>query len=403
MSLASGIPYPDESTIVLDLTEMISLIQSSSNNIFIRIEDEAPGNGYSGFIKSFTVEDLSGQLCVQSLNIPIEIDDVSIGAEEVIDLNYSLSPPQGFNINPIPMDGMVQLSWSATAQPGNLEGYRIYLNGRLIDTTTSLAYNHFLSLRGNIHYDVTAVFSNGESLGAMEDALWEGPNAFGIPFTDNFEDGFSEWYQIGVSGIPSLITNDPVFEGQYSAGIKSTEYDNTALLRPFETAEGVSVESWFKMETFSMGNMGAGGCVFLLKDGLILGTFFDPYGHPGYVYTIVPGNPIPVHLDSLVTIDSNEWYKQKIWYYNGKLQFMLINSSWEVILNRAVNIPVQSVDQVALFVQGLDNGWNYFDKFAITPWADNNYTYFNPVSPTDSPYGFIISEASIDTSIKGGG
>jgi len=400
MSLSSGIPYPDESALILDLTDMIAWVQSSgSNNIFIRIEDDAPGNGYSGFIKSLTIEDQSEQLCIQSLNIPIVIDDLSIGAEEVVDLNYSLSPPQGFNINQIPMEGMVQLNWSAPAQPGNLEGYRIFLNGRLVDTTPSLSYNHFLSLRGNVHYDITAVFSNGESLGAMEDALWEGPSAFGIPFTDNFDYGFGEWYQIGISGIPSLITDDPVFEGQYSAGIKSTEFDNTALLRPFDAVDGAEIESWFKMETFSLGNMGAGGCVFLLKDGLILGTFFDPYGHPGYVYTTVPGNPIPVHLDSLVTIDPNEWYKQKIWYYNGKLQFMLIDSDWEVILNRAVNIPVQSVDQVALFVQGLSNGWNYFDKFAITPWADNNYSYFNPVSPTDSPYGFIITEASVNTSI----
>ena len=400
MSLYSGIPYPDESTLVLDLTDMVSLMQiGGSNEIFIRIIDEAPGNNYGGFIKSLTIEDQSEQLCVQSLNIPIVIADVSIGAEEVIDLDYTLSPPQNLLIDPIPENGMVQLSWSPPAQLGNLEGYRIYLNGRLIDTTSSLSYNHFLSLRGNIHYDITAVFLNGESLGAMKDALWDGPSAYGIPFNDDFEDGFGEWYQIGVSGIPSLITDDPVFEGMYSAGIKSTEYDNTALLRPFQTVEGADIEAWFKLATFPIGNMGAGGCVFLVKDGLILGTFFDPYGHPGYVYTTVPGNPIPIHLDSLVTLDPNEWYKQKIWYYNGKLQFMLIDNNWEVILNRAINIPVQSVDQVALFVQGLSNGWNYFDKFSINPWTDNDYEYFNPVTPTDNPYAFIINEASIDTSI----
>ena len=400
MSLYSGIPYPDESTLVLDLTDMVSLMQSGdSNEIFIRIIDEAPGNNYGGFIKSLIIEDLSEQLCVQSLNIPIEINDASIGAEEAVDFNYSLSPPQSLNINPIPVDGMAQLNWSAPAQPANLTGYTIYLNGRLIDTTTSLTYNHFLSLRGNIHYDITAVFLNGESLGAMEEAVWEGPNAYGIPFADNFENGFGEWYQIGISGIPSVVSEDPVFEGQYSAGIKSTEFDNTALLRPFQTVEGADIEIWFKMETYSLGNMGAGGCIFLLKDGLILGTFFDPDGHPGYVYTTVPGNPIPVHLDSLVTLDPNEWYKQKIWYYNGKLQFMLIDSNWEVILNRAINIPVQSVDQVALFVQGLNNGWNYFDKFSINQWTDNDYEYFNPVTTTINPYAFIINEASIDTSM----
>jgi hypothetical protein len=400
MSLASGIPYPDESAIVLDLTDMISHIQgSNSNNIFIRIEDKAPGNDYSGFIKSVTVEDLSEQLCVQSLNIPIEIDDVIIGAEEVVDLNYSLSPPQDLNINPIPIDGMVQLNWSAPAQTANIEGYRIYLNGRLIDTTTSLAYNHFLSLRGNIHYDVTAVFLNGESLGAMEDAIWEGPDAFGIPFTDNFEDGFGGWYQIGVSGIPALITEDPVHEGQYSVGLKSTEFDNTALLRPFPTTQGADVETWFKLDTYPVGNMGAGACVFLLEDGLILGTFFDPYGHPGYVYTLTPGDPIPVHLDSLVTINPAEWYKQKLRYYNGKLQFMLIDSNWDVILNRAINTTIQNVNQAALFVQGLNGGWNYFDKFSINPWTESNLEHFNPVSSTDNPYALIITEALIDTSL----
>jgi hypothetical protein len=87
---------------------MANLIQSNaSNNIFIRIEDEAAGNGHSGFIKSLTIENLSEQLCVQSLNIPIEIEDASMGAEELVDLNYSLFPPQGLNINPIPIDGMV--------------------------------------------------------------------------------------------------------------------------------------------------------------------------------------------------------------------------------------------------------------------------------------------------------
>jgi len=398
MSLNTTISYPDEAAIVMDFTDMIDLIQpNSSNEIFIRIEDEAPNNGRSGFIKSLTIEDLSEQLCVQSLNIPIEIDDVIIGAEEVVDLNYSLAPPQGLNINPVPMDGMVQLNWSAPAHTGNLEGYRIYLNGRLIDTTTSLTYNHFLSLRGNIHYDVTADFSNGESLGAMEDAIWEGPDAFGIPFNDNFEYGFGEWYQIGVSGIPSLITEEPVYEGQYAVGLKSTEFDNTALVRPFPTTQGADVETWFKLDTYPVGNMGAGACVFLLEDGLILGTFFDPYGHPGYVYTETPGDPIPVHLDSLVTINPDEWYKQKLRYNNGKLQFMLIDSNWDVILNRAIHTPIQNVNQAALFVQGLNGGWNYFDKFSINHWTESNLEHFNPVSSTDNPYALIITEALIDT------
>ena len=400
MSLYSGASYPDEGAIVLDLTDMESLIQNnSSNNIFIRIEDKAPGNSYGGFIKSLSVEDLTNQLCVQSLNIPVQIEDLYIGAQEIIDLNYSLFPPQNFNIDPIPIEGSVQLNWDPPSQPGNLQGYRIYLNGRLVDTTSSLSYSHFLSQRGNIHYDITANYLSGESLGAMEEAQWLGPTAYGIPFTDNFENGFSEWYQVGSSGIPLNITANQVFEGQYSAGMKSTEFDNTAILRPFETVNGAEVETWFKMETYPIGNMGAGACLLLAKDGLILGSFFDPNGHPGYVYTIDPSNPIPVHLDSSVTINPNEWYKQKIWYYNGKLQLMLINNEWGIILNEALNIPIQSVNQTALYVQGLNSGWNYFDKFSINPWTDNNYEYFSPVSPTNNPYGFIITEAKIDSTI----
>jgi hypothetical protein len=78
---------------------------------------------------------------------------------------------------------------------------------------------------------------------------------------------------------------------------------------------------------------------------------------------------------------------------------MLINSNWKIILNKAINIPVQSVNQAALFVQGLNNGWNYYDKFSLKPWTDNYYQYFIPVTPTDNPCEFIITAASIDTNL----
>jgi hypothetical protein len=136
-----------------------------------------------------------------------------------------------------------------------------------------------------------------------------------------------------------------------------------------------------------------------VENGLILGTFFDPYGHPGYVYSTSPNIIVPVHLDSTVTIYQTEWYKQKLRYYNGKFQFMLIDSNWDVILNRALDVPVQSLNQVALFAQGLNGGWNHFDKFSISPWSEGNLVHFSPVSSTSNPYGFIITEASIDTNL----
>jgi hypothetical protein len=397
MSLNPSISYPDEVAIVMDFTDMINLLQpNGSNEIFLRIEDESPNNGRSGFIKSLSVEDLSRQLCFQSLNIPIIISDESLAAEVIIDLDYTFSPPQNFSMGPVTPEGMVQLSWQAPEQLNNLLGYKIYLNGRLIDTTINMEYSHFLSLRGFNYYDVTAVFYEGESPGVMGAVLWEGPNSFGIPFNDNFESGFSEWYQMGSSGIPSVITEDPVYEGQYSIGIRSTVFDHTFLLRPFGSVEGVDVETWFSMASYPVGEEGVGSSVLLAQDGYIFGSFFDPDGHPGYVYTVTPNNIIPVQLDSLITIDPGGWYKQKLSYYNGKFQFMLINNSWDVILNKAINIQVQSVNQAALFAQAINNGWNYFDKFNITPWI-NNYDYFTPVEATDNPYALIITEATIDT------
>jgi hypothetical protein len=59
-------------------------------------------------------------------------------------------------------------------------------------------------------------------------------------------------------------------------------------------------------EDFNSDDLGAGICILLANDGLILGSFFDPNGLPGYVYLIDPGNPIPVHLDSLFTINPEE-------------------------------------------------------------------------------------------------
>jgi hypothetical protein len=78
---------------------------------------------------------------------------------------------------------------------------------------------------------------------------------------------------------------------------------------------------------------------------------------------------------------------------------MLIDSNWDVLFNTALNTPVQGVNQAALFVQGINGGWNHFDKFSVIPWAEGSLLHFNPVSATDDPYAFIISEASINTNI----
>jgi C1A family cysteine protease len=398
MSLQVGVPYP-EGAFVLDITDMENLIQHGSNNeIFLRIEDDRPNNGHAGVIKSLMIEDLPGELCASSLNIPIPILDASVGSEETVILDYSFSSPQNLNAVLDSLNGFVQLSWNAHTETFTLNAYRIYLDGRLVDSTSSPVYGHFLSLRGVHYYGVSALSNGNESPAAMTNVLWTGPSAFGIPFADDFENGFGGWYQIGSSGIPSVITEDPVYEGQYAAGIKTYPSDYTALLRDFPVTAGADVETWFFMEGYPSLE-GVCGSVLLAEGGMIFGTFFDGGGHPGYIYSISPYQLIPVQLDSILAVNLNEWYKQKIWCFNGKLQFMLLDNQSNVILNRVANIVDQNINQVGVFAQGLSGDWNYFDEFSIRQWNDLSLQHFAPVDPTDAPYALIINEASVDTGL----
>ncbi len=395
MSLYNGYPYP-ETALILDLSDLTGLLQTnSSNDIFLRIIDNRPTNGLTGYFKSIMIEDLSRQLYISPLNIPIPINDAIIAAEETIILDYSYSPPQNITVDTDSTNGFVQLSWDIPAN-GTPNIYKIYLDGRLIDSTSSTNYNHFLSLRGRHYYGVSALYTNGESLAGRMVVQWTGPTAYGIPFADNFENGFANWIQIGESGIPSMLSDDPVYEGQYSVGLKTTQYDNTILYRAFETTGGADIETWFQMGAFPQSD-GGGGSILLAENDMIFGTFFNNSGNPGYIYSTTPNNVVPVTLDSVFTINLNEWYKQKLWYNNGKLQFMLMDNNWNVMFNRVINISPQNINMVAFFASELNGGWNYFDKFSIKPWTEVEVQHFVPVNPTNESYALIINESFIDT------
>jgi hypothetical protein len=396
MSLAVGIPYPG-SAIVLDLSDFGPLFQGTGiNNLFLRIEDEGANNGRLGYLNSLVIEDQPLELCVSSLNVPVTIHDNTLASEEVIELDYSFSQPQNLLVVVDSLLGQAQLSWDTPSQPTGLSGYRIYLNGRVIGTTNSQSFDHFLALRGTQYYAVAAEYGADESLAAMLGISWIGQQAYGIPFNDNFENGFAQWYQAGTSGIPVALVHTPIYEGQYAAGLKTYPSDHTALVRPFDTNEGADVESWFLLEEYPE-TEGAGGIVSLAQDGLLFGTIFDSVGHPGYFYTNPSYQQIPVLFDTSITVNLNEWYKQKIWYCDGKLQLMLLDSNYSVILNRIANLDDQTINQVALFALGLPGGWNFFDDFSISPWNYSQLQYFNPVLPTNHPYAMLINEATVDS------
>jgi C1A family cysteine protease len=396
MSLAVGIPYPG-SAIVLDLSDIQPLMQGTTNNeIFLSIEDRGSNNGQYGYLNSLMIEDRILELCISSPSIPIPILDHAIATQEIINFDYSIPQPQNLTVGIDSLIGKVQLSWDAPNQPTGLTGYNLYLNGRRIDSTSARSYNHFLSLRRNQYYAVAAIYGNDESAALMQTVRWTGPQSFGIPFSDDFEDGFGDWYQVGTSGIPAAMVQNPVYEGQYATGLKTYPSDHTALARPFDTSEGADVETWCLLADYPATD-GGGGIVSLGENGLIFGTFFDNAGHPGYFYTDPSYQQIPVLFDSLVTVSLNEWYKQKIWYCDGKLQFMLLDSNWNVMLNRVANLNDQTINQVALFALGLSGGWNFFDHFSISPWTYTTQQYFSPVSPTNNPYAILISDAVIDS------
>jgi hypothetical protein len=396
MSLAVGIPYPG-TAIVLDLSDFGPLMQGSgSNQLFLRIEDEGSGNGLTGFLNSLVIEDHPQDLCVSSTNIPVTLQDNSIATEEIINLDYSHSQPQNLTVNVDSLVGQVQLSWDSPSQPSGLTGYSIYLNGRVIDSTASQSYHHFLSLRGIQYYAIAARYGPDESLAVMKAVSWNGPQAYGIPFSDSFENGFGQWYQTGTSGFPAALTQHTVYEGQYAVGLKSYPSDYTGLGRPFDTCEGGDVECWFLLEDYPVVN-GAGGIVSLAQDGYMVGTFFDSAGHPGYFYTTPSYQQIPVLFDTVLTVNLNEWYKQKIWFCDGKLQLMLLDTGYTVILNRVANLDDQTINQTILFALGLPGGWNFYDNFSISPWDYNQQQYFSPVLPTNHPYAMLISDATVDT------
>jgi len=399
MSLAMGIPYPD-GAFVLDISDMRGLLQTDGRNeIFIRVENKLPNRGYDGGIRSLVIEDLSGQLCAPLDELPVHVLDASVAAEVTVALDYSYSCPQALSVNVDSTSGLTQVSWNPPSQGAGLTGYRIYIDGRRVDSTSALTYTHYLSLRGTHYYGVSALYPGGESPAGMRTVEWAGPPAYGLPFADGFELGFGGWYQVGSSGIPSVMVNDPVHAGEHATGIRSYPAgDYTALLRPFETTEGAEVETWVRLEAFP-DSAGAGWSLLLAMDGLAFGTFANEEGHPGLLSSTPPGQLNVRGIDTTVTINLGTWYKQKLWYCDGTCQIMVLDQDWNVVWNEVAAITDQSVNQVALFAQGMSSEPCFYDGFSIRGWTPGDMQHFSPVGPTRQPYALLIEGAQVDSAM----
>jgi len=395
MSLQVGVPYPS-SALMIDLSDIGDLFnREGSNRVFLIAKDEGTNNGIEGSIKSLIIEDLLQQLSSSSLNTPVFINDSGENAVATVELDYSFSPVENLTAILDSTTGQVLLSWEIPDDLGSFSHFCIYRDGELIDSTTSNTYTDQLYYHGNHQYGLSVFYGGGESLQKATTLFWQFP--FGIPFSDDFESGLSNWEPSGSSGILPTIREEPVYDGLFSLGLQTNEADNNLIWRGFEPLDGINVEVWFNMESFPNPGLGFGSCIALgnPQDSYI-GTFINNNGLFACIDFSNPQQLPIVILDSTVVIDKNEWYKQRIQYNDGKLHAMLIDNEFNVLVNEVENMPDNRINELVLVAWGLSSGWNYFDKFSMREWDNSIFYFFSPVEPTDIPYALIIDGALID-------
>ena len=395
MSLQAGVPYP-EGAIVLDLTDLTGFIDTGySNQFFITITDNGFFNGLSGTIASFAIEDITQNLSSLSPDTPVPIPDTYDGAVATATFSNSFLPPEELTVDLDTATGHVQLTWEPPAGLGTFIDYRVYRDGKLVDSTASTTYADQLHRHGYHQYGVSAHYEGGESLQKITGLFW--PFPFGIPFADGFEYGLGGWEQLGNSDFDAVLRNNPVFEGDFAIGLQTHLEDNTVIGRSFEPMEGVDVEVWFNMESYPVFEFGFGGCIGLgSQTGENLGVFVSHNGNPACIEVRSQQEYEVEVLDSLVVMELDIWYKHKVQCGNGKLHAMLLDDEWNVLVNDIVYVRDFRISQVVLIAWGLDQGWNYFDAFSIREWTGPNVEYFSPVRSTNKPYALIVTEVLLD-------
>ena len=402
MSLLSGVPYP-EGAMVLDFTDLTKSFDSdSSKEFFINVIDNRGNNGFSGTIRSFAIEDLSQGLSAPSLDTPVPISDSYEGGVATVVIDDSFSPPEQLRAELDTLTGYVLLTWEPPTEVNDFIDYRVYRDGKLIDSTTSTMCTDELRRHGYHQYGLSARFEDGESMQTTASLYW--PFPFGIPYDDNFEFGLGGWEQWGNSGYDGVIKDEPVYEGTFSVGLQTHSEDSNILGRSFAELEGVDVEVWFNMEAYPMLEQGVAGCMaFITPHGENLGVFATYNGNFACIEINGPEQVEIEVLDSTVVLDLNSWYKHKVQYRNGKLYAMLLDDAWNVLINEILYVRDFKINMVVLAAVGLDLGWNYFDSFSVREWTGFEVEHFSPAKPTNKPYALIITEASLGDSMLGEG
>jgi C1A family cysteine protease len=392
MSLRAGVAYP-QTPIILDLTDLYAFVfNDASNDIFLQIKDNRTNNDHSGLIQSVIIEDKINELAIGLSEVPIDIPDLDVETTANIQLDYSFSTPSNCIAELDTIIGSIELAWQPPSDLSNFINYRIYCNGVVIDSTKENHYAAQLPQPGDHFYGISAKHQTGESLQTF-DYIFR-PLPFGIPFSDEFENGLTGWLQAGNPEIDAVINLDTTQQRNHIVALQSNLEDYSALLRLFSPSEGITFETCFKLQNYPVNEQGFAGGVWLSNQfGQIFGVSINNHGQPNIIYPVSELNHEIGILDSTLTIDLNEWYQHKAWYNNGIFHTIILNENWDVILNKRNDVINVFVDRIGLIAWGLDGGWNYFDNFSAQHWQGFVFEHFIPVMPTNKPYALVINEA----------
>ncbi len=224
-------------------------------------------------------------------------------------------------------------------------------------------------------------------------------SAFSLPFYDGFENGLTNWTQVGDPGNDAVIVTNPYHKQGHAvgmwanAGIPPYQEDNSQIAYSFDPVNGVTVETWFYITAYGMGDnpasWGAGraGHVMIRSTDAIWANVY--VNHDGHVRYDLPGNQYIV-LDPSVTLDLNQWYKYLITYQDGEMHVVVRDASFNLIMDAyADGIADFSPNQVTLGSFCMNNGYSYFDDFAVYEFAPNSLPFtedWEDGDYTDNPH-----------------
>ncbi|MCU0610378.1 MAG: C1 family peptidase, partial [Candidatus Eisenbacteria bacterium] len=393
MSESGHVYYPPDAAVLLDITDALAFIDPAAPNaFFIRAWDTDPGDGRAGALNVVWIEDMSAGIGAMSTDAPCLLPD---DADVVVSMsvNWAAPPPSGLTATLDPASGAVDLAWQPPADVSGLLRYRVYMNGAWIDSTETPSSSVPLPSSGLYLIVVSAVHEIGESLQPLIAVCWE--NAYGIPFTADFEEGLEGWAVQYEGNNAPIIVDAPVHGGSHAVGVRGSNAGITALSREFAPVGGLEFDAWFNLARYPLPGAGMGGAIGI-QDTMetLYALFIDGAGHLWYG-TISPDASV-APLDTATTYARNVWYRHRLHARGGSLHAMVATDQGDVLYNGILATTTLPFSGVGFGALALNGGWNYFDDVWLAAWDGSGTSVFTSVAETGQPYAIVVAEALVD-------